>query len=195
MRRPAIEVVSETELLNGWSRVLRIVYRLTRRDGGIRTEDRDLLARGDGITVLLCHPHRRTVLLLRQARIAAAMRRGGDGQTLEACNGQVDDGEDPLACAHREVFEETGQVVSGLLRIGAVYASPGASLELIHIYLGTYDEHLEGAGGGLEEEGEDIEVLEVSFDQAMLWVSDGTICDGRTILALQHAALHHFLPG
>lgn len=193
MDRPGIEFMEQTELLSGWSRVLRIVYRVMRRDGRIEIEDRDLLDRGDGITVLLCHPRRGTVLLLRQARITAAMRHGGKGYTVEACNGLVGRGEDPLSCAVREVREETGQTVDGLVKVGEVYASPGASLELVHLYLGTYDEHLEGDGGGLQEEGEDIEVFETSLEQAMLWMKDGTICDGRTILVLQHAFIENFL--
>lgn len=49
-------------------------------------------------------------------------------------------------------------------------------------------------GGGLAEEGEDIEVLEVDIDEALAMVADGRIVDAKTILLLYHAQLHLFAP-
>jgi 8-oxo-dGTP pyrophosphatase MutT (NUDIX family) len=49
-----------------------------------------------------------------------------------------------------------------------------------------------GNGGGLEEEGEDIEVIELSFDEAMAMFHRGDIVDAKTIMLLQYAALHLF---
>ena len=194
-----ITIVSTTTLLEGWSKVVHIVYQLLRRDGTVQTQDRDLLDRGDGVTVLLCNRARGTVLLLRQARVIAAVRPvatpcgAATSQTLEACNGQIEHGETPLACALREVEQETGHRLASLQPVAAVYASPGASLEIVHLFLGEYDDATRvGPSGGLHEEGEDIEVIEVPFAQAIQWVEDGTLCDARSMLVLQHVALRGF---
>jgi nudix-type nucleoside diphosphatase (YffH/AdpP family) len=160
------------------------------RDGVWSEQDRDLLDRGDGITVLLCNRARRTVLLLMQPRVVATVRGKDSSETIEACNGQMED-ETPLECALREVEQETGHRLTQLHAIGAVYASPGASLEIVHLFWGEYSESTKvSAGGGLAHEGEDIELLEASMDQAMRWIAEGVICDARTILTLQYAALN-----
>ncbi len=176
--------------------MVRVAYRVLGRDGRWEQQDRDLLDRGDGVTVLLCDRRRRTVLLLKQPRVIArvrseATRRRFGTQTIEACSGQLERDETPLACALREVAQETGHRVPMLQPISRVYASAGGSLEVVHLFWGEYsDQTRVGAGGGLAEEGEDIEVLEMPIDEAMHWVADGTICDARTVLALQYAALN-----
>lgn len=191
-----IELLTTTTLLEGWSKVVRLVYRVLGRDGGWQQQDRDLLDRGDGVTVLLCDRTRRTVLLLKQPRVIAKVRSSAINarfgtQTIEACNGQVEPGETPLACALREVEQETGHRLTTLHPIGGVYASPGASLEIVHLFWGEYDATTRvNAGGGLANEGEDIELLETPLDEAMRWIADGTVCDARTILTLQHALLN-----
>ena len=181
------EVLSVATLLEGWSKVVRIVYRQLRRNGTWQLQDRDMLDRGDGVTVLLTHRTTGNVLLLRQPRIIATITGNSTGETVEACNGQME-GESALECALREVEQETGHRLATLTPVGVVYASPGASLERVHLFMGQYDAStLVSAGGGLEHEGEDIELFEASLDQAMQWVQDGTICDARTILVLRHA--------
>ena len=183
------EVVGITTLLEGWSKVVRVTYRQRDRNGVLRLQDRDLLDRGDGVTVLLHNRERRTVILLRQPRIVATLLGDPIGETIEACNGLVSN-ETPAACALREVQEETGFSPLRLSFIASVYASPGGSLERIHLFLAEYDESSRiSTGGGLPHEGEDIEVLEVPFDTAIEWVRQSAIIDGRTILVIQHLQL------
>jgi hypothetical protein len=63
--------------------------------------------------------------------------------------------------------------------------------ERVHGYVGAYTPaDLVEAGGGLEDEGEDIEVLELPLDEALAMVADGRIADGKTIMLLQWVALH-----
>jgi len=188
------EIVSVTTLIEGWSKVVRVVYRQRNQDGTSQLHDRDLLDRGDGITVLLYNRPRRTVLLLRQPRIVATMTGDPIGETIEACNGMVSSG-DPEQCALREVEEETGHRLLRLEPITSVYASPGGSLEKIHIFLGEYDETTRvSPGGGLGHEGEDIQLLEIELQLAMQWIRDKVIIDARTIVALQHLHLSEFVP-
>ncbi len=192
MEEHRIKIQSTTTLLEGWSKVIRVVYRLLRRDGNWQEQDRDLLDRGDGVTVLLCDRARRKVLLLKQPRVIATLREAHSSQTIEACNGQVED-ETPLHCALREVEQETGHHLTDLLPVMQVYASPGASLEIVHLFLGEYSEATKvSESGGLMEEGEDIELMEVDIDFAMRWIDEKIICDARTILVMQYAMLHNY---
>jgi GDP-mannose pyrophosphatase NudK len=184
------EIVSTTTLLEGWSRVVRVVYRQLRRDGTWQKQDRDLLDRGHGVTILLYNRQKKSVLLLKQPRIIATLSGIDGGETIEACNGLVE-GEEPLVCAYREAEEETGHRPTQLTQVNVVYASPGASLELVYLFIGEYDNSTAVTqGGGILHEGEDIEVLEVSLCQALRWRDEPVIRDARTMLLLDWAERH-----
>lgn len=183
------EVIGVTTLLEGWSKVVRILYRQLRRDGTWQLQDRDLLDRGHGITVLLFNQERKVILLLKQPRITATMNADPTGEMIEACNGLIEN-ESPLDCAFREVLQETGHRPLSMVSVAEVFASPGASLEVVHLFFAEFDDTTSvGVGGGLYSEGEDIELLEVTLEQAMRWINDRTIRDARTILVLQFAYL------
>lgn len=187
------DVLNVTILLEGWSKVVRVIYRQLRRDGMRQLQDRDLLDRGDGVTVLLYNKSKGTVLLLKQPRIVATMRGHFSGEMVEACNGLIQS-EDPTECAYREVLQETGHKPTGMVPIAQVYACPGGSLELVHLFFAPYSDATRvETGGGLYTEGEDIEVSEVSMEQAMQWIDDGVIQDARTILTLQYAYLRKIM--
>ncbi len=181
-------LLSRERLLEGWSPVDRVYYEQRFRDGSVEVHDRDLNVRGDGVTVLLFSRTRGTVMLLRQPRIVATLRGDTAGETLEACSGLLE-GAIPEVCAQREVFEETGYAAENLTHVASVYASPGASLELIHLFTGECSAQRYAPGGGLRLEGEDIEVCEIAFSQALAMMRNGTIRDARTMLLLQHLAL------
>ena len=71
--------------------------------------------------------------------------------------------------------------------------SPGSITEKLHFFVAEYDPAMRiSSGGGLAEEGEDIEVLELPIDSALAMISDGRIVDAKTIMLLQYAALHIF---
>lgn len=188
------QVLSNDILYEGWVTVRRVRYVQARRDGTSQSQDRDLQGRGDGVTTLLFHPEKNTVLLLRQPRIVATLRGDIRGETLEACSGMLGD-IDPHARARQEIIEETGYFPLNLVFIASVYESPGGSVDLIHLFLAEYDDaQRAGEGGGSGDEGEDIEVLEVPLLTALELVKDGHVRDARTILLLQHLALREFRP-
>ncbi len=183
--------ITATEvLLTGWSRVVRLHYRQTNRDGTVIEQDRDLLDRGNGVTVLLYNRERQTLLLLRQPRIVATVHSMDGGNTLEACSGQMET-DDPEACAFRELEEEAGHRPISLQRVGTFYAGPGSSLELIHVFIAEYSDatRVANAGGGVTTEGEDIELVEVPIRQAAEWLRRGELHDARTCLALSYLLL------
>ena len=108
---------------------------------------------------------------------------------IKTAAGLLDD-DDPQTAIRREASEELGVEVGALPHVFDVYMSPGSVTERLHFYAASYQPaDRTGGGGGLLDEGEDIEVLELPFDEALEMLSDGRIADGKTILLLQWAAL------
>ena len=72
--------------------------------------------------------------------------------------------------------------------------SPGSVTEILHFFTAEYDRSMQvSAGGGLAEENENIEVLELPFQQALDMVVSGEICDAKTIMLLQYAQLNNLV--
>jgi hypothetical protein len=71
--------------------------------------------------------------------------------------------------------------------------SPGSVTEKLHFFVAEYDPSMRiGAGGGVAEEGEDIDVLELPLGEALAMIDSGEICDAKTVMLLQQAALKGF---
>jgi nudix-type nucleoside diphosphatase (YffH/AdpP family) len=153
------------------------------------TEQRETYDRGNGATMLLHDVGRRTVLLTRQFRYPVYVNGHPDGLLVEAAAGLLDD-DDPEVAVRREVEEELGVSVGEVEHVFDVFMSPGSVTERLHFFAAPYRPvDRTAAGGGLEEEGEDIEVIELPFDEALAMVDDGRIADAKTIMLLQWAAL------
>ena len=179
-----VEVTSD-----GWHVLRRTTFDYRRRDGRVVREQRETYDRGNGATILLYDPVRRTVLLTRQFRYPAYVNGHPDGMLIEAAAGLLDD-DAPGVAIRREATEELGVDVRELRHVFDLYMSPGSVTERVHFYVAAYGPADRVApGGGLAEEGEDIEVLEIPADDAMLMVADGRIVDGKTVILLQWAAL------
>ena len=98
----------------------------------------------------------------------------------------VDRDEDPADTMRREISEETGYRLRDLKRIAQFYLSPGGSSEQIYLYYAEIDlDHPRGTGGGLAEEQEDIELVELSLSEAWRMLDAGEFADAKTIIALQ----------
>ena len=178
-------------LLQEWGVLARTRFRYLRRDGTWRELVRETYGRGDGATVLPCDPARGMVILIRQFRLPA-LRDGADGFLWEAPAGLLDEA-DPAARVAMEAEEETGFRLRDVRKVCEAYSSPGSFLEKMHFFIGLYDETGRiGPGGGLAEEGEDIEVVELPFATAFAMIASGEIQDAKTIILLQHAKLNVF---
>jgi nudix-type nucleoside diphosphatase (YffH/AdpP family) len=130
------------------------------------------------------------VLLTRQFRWPVYVNGHPDGMLVEAAAGLLD-ADDPETAIRREAEEELGVTVGPLERVGRIYMSPGSVTELLHFYAAPYTPaDRTGAGGGVADDGEDIEVVELPFAEALERCRDGRIADAKTILLLQWAALH-----
>jgi nudix-type nucleoside diphosphatase (YffH/AdpP family) len=131
------------------------------------------------------------VVLVRQFRYPAYVN-GHDDLMIEALAGLLD-GDTPGARIRAEAEEETGFRLGRIRHVFDAFMSPGALTEKIHFFVAEYDAAMRvGSGGGLIAEGEDIEVLELRFDEALAMIGEGRIVDAKTIMLLQHAALHIF---
>jgi nudix-type nucleoside diphosphatase (YffH/AdpP family) len=111
---------------------------------------------------------------------------------VEAAAGLLD-GENPETRIRLEVEEELGLRLRDVREVFACFMSPGSVTERLHFFVGRYDASMRrGAGGGAPDEGEDIEVIEPSIEDALQMVHDRRICDGKTVMLLQYAALNLF---
>ncbi|RUT24710.1 GDP-mannose pyrophosphatase [Asaia sp. W19] len=186
---PERVTIGQTRLLaNDWGVLTKYTLTYHRRDGVAQQLTRETYDRGDGAAILLINAATHTVLLTRQFRLPAYVS-GHREDLIEVCGGMLDD-HDPAAAIRREVEEEMGVTIDAVRKIGCYYMSPGSVTERIHFFIGAYDSSMRrAAGGGLQEEGEEIEVLELDFDEALAMIDDGHIVDAKTIMLLQHAAL------
>jgi len=183
-------VVRDVEVTSdGWHVLRRTTYDYRRRSGRWVTEHRETYDRGNGATILLYDIERRTVLLTRQFRFPVYVNGHPDGMFIETAAGLLDD-DDPETAIRREASEELGVELGELQHLFDVYMSPGSVTERVHFYAAPFTPADRiGAGGGLAEDGEDIEVLELPFDDALAMTADGRIADAKTIMLLQWAAL------
>jgi GDP-mannose pyrophosphatase NudK len=147
----------------------------------------EIYYRPDAVAVLMVDRNEQRILLTRQFRIPTYLNGNESGYLVEVCAGLIDDMESPEEAVIREALEETGYEITNLQKIGAVFPSGGGLTEYLHLFIADYDSkgnHQEG--GGLEEEGEYIEKLEISFKDAFEKVKGGGFNDAKTLLLLQH---------
>jgi nudix-type nucleoside diphosphatase (YffH/AdpP family) len=162
-----------------------------RADGEWQTLTREVFDRDDAAALLAYNLAQRTVILVRQFRYPAYAN-GYDDLLIEAAAGLLDK-DTPESRIRAEAEEETGYRLTHVKKIFEAFMSPGAVTEKIHFFIAEYDPTMKiGSGGGLASEGEDIEVLELPIREALEMVGDGRIVDAKTIMLLQHAALHIF---
>ncbi len=162
-----------------------------RADGEWQTQHRETYDRGNGATLLPYNLARRTVMLVKQFRYPAYVN-GCDDLLIEAAAGLLDNAS-PEKRIRAEAEEEIGYRLRDIRKIFEAYMSPGSVTEKLHFFVGEYQPDMKiGSGGGNPDEGEDIEVLELSIADALAMIADGRIMDAKTIMLLQWARLHIF---
>ena len=188
-RAEHVKLLDVQVLSDNWYVLRNVTCSLRRRDGQWQTMSREAYDRGNGAALLLFDPRRSTVVLTRQFRLPAFLNGCTDGLLIETCAGLLD-GDDPETCVRREAEEETGYRVRQPRKVFEAYMSPGSVTEKLHLFVAEYGpgDRIR-SGGGLEREGEDIEVIEMPLADALAGIANGTIQDGKTIMLLQHVAL------
>ena len=187
---PDIEIVKTEVLSDNWYVLRKVFYRVRKHDGSWVDRTREAYDRGNGATILLYDLARTTVLLTRQFRLPTYVNGNDSGMLLETCAGLLD-ADNPEDCIRRETREETGYEIRDVRKVFEAYMSPGSVTEILHFFVAEYSaaERI-NEGGGIDDE--DIEVVEMGFDAALDAIRTGAIRDGKTIMLLQHAALHLF---
>jgi len=186
--------IVETEILSAnWYTLKKITYTFNKQNGTNHTHIREVYDRGNGATILLYNQENKTVILTRQFRLPSFINGNPSGLLIEACAGLLnkDNAED---CIKRETEEETGYLVKDVKKIFEAYMSPGSVTEILYFFVAAYTKSMKvHEGGGIEQEQEDIEVLEIPFARAMQMMDSGEIKDGKTIMLLQYAKLNNLL--
>jgi len=186
-----IRVHQREVLSDQWARLESVEFDYQRSDGEWQRQTREIYHRGHGAAILLYNLASNEIMLTRQFRFPA-WSLGGDGFLLEVPAGIIE-GDDPEQTIRAETEQETGFLIGDPEFLFKAYATPGSVTEQLHYYAAPFDiDQRSGAGGGLEEEGEDIEVVVVSLQQAAQWVIQGKIEDAKTIILIQYAQLHIF---
>jgi nudix-type nucleoside diphosphatase (YffH/AdpP family) len=185
---PDIRITDVELVATAWHVLRRTAFEQRDRDGTWVRKTAETYDRGNGAAILLYDPTRRTVLLTRQFRYPVYVNGHPDGMLIEAAAGLLDD-DAPEAAIRREAIEETGHEIGELEHVFDVYMSPGSVTERIHFYAAPYSaETALHAGGGIADEGEQIDVVELGIDDALAQIGTG-IVDAKTIMLLQWAAL------
>ena len=186
-----ITLIKDKVLSDNYFILRNITYDLTRSNGEVIRHKREVYDRGNGATILLYNPEKKTVVLIRQFRVATWVNGNESGQLIETCAGLLDNDE-PEACIRKEAIEETGFEVGEVRKQFELYMSPGGVTEIIHFFIAQYsDSQRANAGGGVEDE--DIEVLELPFTQALEMIKTGEIRDGKTVLLLNYLQSSHLM--
>lgn len=185
--------VRETRVLSDdWYVLRKTTFDHRRRDGTWQTLSRETYDRGNGAVILPYDPSRGTVLLVRQFRYPAYVN-GHPEPLIEAVAGLLDKRSPEEAIRH-EAGEEAGCRIAQPRRVFEAFMSPGSVTERLVFFVAEYSAADRVApGGGVIAEGEDIEVLEPTLDEALAMIGDGRIADAKTIMLVQHAKLHGLL--
>ena len=181
--------IKNVELLsNNWYLLHKINFEFKRNDGSWQTLSREVYDRGNGAAILLYNSKQNTVVLTRQFRIPAYVN-DHPGMLIEACAGLLDK-DDPETCIRQETKEETGYTVHNVRNILELFMSPGSVTERLHFFVGEYQIIDKNSNNDdFESEEEDIEVLEITFPEAVRMIGRGEIMDGKMIILLQYAQL------
>ncbi len=178
-----VEIIAEERLLDAFINVDSVTFRHETFAGPMSEPiERQIYRARQACAVLIYDTAIERLVLVRQFRIQAHL--SGQGWVIEIAAGMLDDGEDPAEAAKREVAEETGYQVGKLDHIATCLTAPGLMTERIHIYYAEVKGRAQVATG-LDEEGEDIETLALSPEEAADMMRSGEICDAKTIIALQ----------
>lgn len=185
-----VKIKNEKILSDEYYTLKRIDFDIQKENGEWTSQKREVYDHGNAVTVLLYNPQEKTIVLTRQFRLPSYINGNKNGMLLEAPAGLIGENEKPEETIIREIKEETGYEIEKVQKIFEAYSSPGSLTEIIYYYIASYNkEQKKSEGGGLEEEGEDVKVMEMSFADAVQLMEKGEIRDAKTIILLQYAML------
>jgi nudix-type nucleoside diphosphatase (YffH/AdpP family) len=189
--RDRVRIQKVETLSDDWYVLKKTTFDFLRNDGTWQRQIRETYDRGNGATLLLYNRERRTVILTRQFRFPAFVN-GHSGLLIEAAAGLLDD-LTPEERIKAEAEEETGYRVENVRKVFEAFMSPGSVTEKLFFFVAEYEVSNKVAmGGGQRSEGEDIDIVELSIEDAMQAIERGEIVDGKTIMLVQYAFISIF---
>lgn len=187
------KIIKNELLSDDYYTLSKVTYKHLDSNGVWGISSRESYEKGNGATILLYNLKTQKIVLTKQLRIPTYFNGNKDGMLIEACAGGVEDNEDPKDTIIRETQEETGYKVKNVKRIFDAYMSPGSVTEILYFFIAEYSENMKVSdGGGLKEELENIEVMELNFKDAFNMIETGEIKDAKTIMFLLHAKIFIF---
>jgi nudix-type nucleoside diphosphatase (YffH/AdpP family) len=181
-------IVDTMRIYKGWNTLDLLTVEAPDPDGTLRRHKRELVDHGDAAIVLPIDRTRGVAYLVRQWR--TGLLNDDDPYLLEACAGIVDPGETPEETARREGLEEVGLKLGALRSLGTIFPSIGTLTEKMHLFLADVSEADRiGDGGGVDHEGENIEVVEIPLAELFRMASEGRIPDAKTLIIVQRLML------
>lgn len=188
-----ITIKSQEKLSHNHYLLEQVTFDFVRIDGKHEEQKREIYHPKNGAAALLYNVEKRTVILTRQLRIATFLNGNPEGLMIEACAGIIEEDESIDKSIIREIEEETGYSIKCVKKVVEMYPTPGAVAEKLFLFVAAYtDADKQNEGGGLDEEQEDIEVMEMPFDSAFQMIETTEIKDAKTIVLLQYAKIHFF---
>lgn len=194
MQNSQVENLQKELLSDNWYRLEKVTFDLLLNSGRWEKQSREVYDRGNGATILLYNRSKGTVILTRQFRVPTYLNGNESGLLIEACAGLLDQ-DNPEDCIRKETEEETGYQVNAIQKVFEAYMSPGSVTEILYFFIAEYSDNMKvSAGGGLAEEQENIEVLELPFQTAFEMIQSGEIKDAKTIMLLQFLKIQNIIP-
>ena len=182
------------ELLSDYKcKLEKVTYDYLRSNGQWQMQQQVVFTRQNASTVLLYNKQTKNIILISQFRIPSFLNGNDSGMLLEVCAGIIDENETPEDCIKREIKEETGYEITEINRVFETYLSPGAVSEKVYFFKAEYSEQMKQGKGGGTDETEDIEIKEMTFDEAFSKIASGKIQDAKTIMLLQYAKLTNLM--
>ena len=189
MENEKVKILKDEVLSDNWYVLRKLTFQHRLQDGSWVQQVREAYDRGNGATILLYNKVQKKVILTRQFRLPTFINGNPEGTLIEACAGLLDK-ENPEECIRRETEEETGYKITDVKKIFELYMSPGSVTEILYFFVAEYSKDMKvNEGGGADHEQENIEVLEVSFEDGLRMINTGEIKDAKTVILLQYCRL------
>jgi len=190
---PKIKNIKSEILSDNWYVLNKVTYDYLNKSGKWESHSREAYDRGNGAAILLYNSKSKNVVLTKQFRLPTYLNGNDDGMLIEACAGLLDN-DNAEDCIRKETEEETGYKIENVEKVFEAYMSPGSVTEILYFFVAEYSSEMKiGEGGGLQNEQENIEVLELSYEDAIGLVKSGEIKDAKTIMLLQYAQINGLL--
>jgi nudix-type nucleoside diphosphatase (YffH/AdpP family) len=182
-----VEVKKVHRILDDYFKVDRAVLQFEKFDGRMSQEIVRLnFDRGDSVGAIIYNTTNQTFIFVKQFRYPIFTKDRDNAWSLEIVAGVIEQGKSPEDTMIKEIMEETGYQVNQLKSLFSFYPTPGGSNEKVFLFFAKVSQKDRiHKGGGLIEEGENIQLLEIPAKTAFQMLNSGEIYDAKTIIALQ----------